>query len=115
MRRLFQKVPEEVPKNKRVELTGKIINLMLKLFGIKKEYTEEIYGDIGLVEQVQTFFKYNTDKALMNLGLETYFNIKDEEINPIVLNGLDIETKTHDFFSRKGNRYTKSLNHNDFD
>ena len=110
---LAQKALEEVPENERVGLTNKIKDLMLELFELEKEYTEEIYGDIGLVEEVQTFVKYNADKALMNLGLETYFNIKDEDINPIVLNGLDTETKTHDFFSTKGNGYIKSLNHDD--
>ncbi len=51
----------------------------------------------------------------MNLGLETYFNIDESEINPLIINGLDTETKTHDFFSTKGNGYIKTLNHEDLD
>ena len=37
-------------------------------------------------------------------------NIDREDINSIVLNGLNTETKNHDFFSTKGNGYIKTLN-----
>jgi ribonucleoside-diphosphate reductase beta chain len=43
----------------------------------------------------------------MNLGREAYY--EDSEINPIVQNGLSTETKTHDFFSNKGNGYQKGI------
>ncbi len=112
---LAQKVLEEIPEDERAALTEQVKHLMLELFELEKEYTEEIYGEIGLVEDVQKFVQYNADKALMNLGLDTHFNVSDEDINPIVLNGLDTETKTHDFFSTKGNGYIKSLNHDDLD
>ncbi len=42
----------------------------------------------------------------MNLGFDPYY--EDEEINPIVLNGLNTKTKSHDFFSMKGNGYKKA-------
>lgn len=41
----------------------------------------------------------------MNLGFDPYF--EEEDINPIVLNGLNTKTKSHDFFSMKGNGYKK--------
>lgn len=41
-----------------------------------------------------------------NLGFEGIF--EHGEINSIVLNGLSTETKTHDFFSVKGNGYKKA-------
>ena len=59
-----------------------------------------------MVEDVQKFLRYNANKAYMNLGLEPYF--PEEEINPIVENGLRTDTKNHDFFSVKGNGYVKA-------
>ncbi|MGD6829767.1 class 1b ribonucleoside-diphosphate reductase subunit beta, partial [Bacillus pumilus] len=50
--------------------------------------------------------RYNANKALMNLGFAPYF--EEEEINPIVLNGLNTKTKSHDFFSMQGNGYKKA-------
>ena len=40
-------------------------------------------------------------------GFESYYEVSD--INPIVLNGLSTETKSHDFFSTKGNGYQKGI------
>ncbi|BDU67437.1 MAG: ribonucleoside-diphosphate reductase subunit beta [Candidatus Tyloplasma litorale] len=108
---LAQNVLKKISKDEQKELNKKVYSIMLELFELEKEYTKELYGPIGLEEEVIKFIKYNADKALMNLGLDTYFNIDESEINPIVLNGLDTETKTHDFFSTKGNGYIKTLNH----
>ena len=43
----------------------------------------------------------------MNLGFEEEFEVKD--VNPIVLNGLNVETTQHDFFSKKSTNYEKAL------
>ena len=51
--------------------------------------------------------RYNANRALENLGFESYYEVSD--INPIVLNGLSTETKSHDFFSTKGNGYQKGI------
>ncbi|MEG2935980.1 MAG: ribonucleotide-diphosphate reductase, partial [Clostridium sp.] len=56
---------------------------------------------------VVDFLKYNANRALNNLGFEDYYEVGS--INPIVLNGLSVETKTHDFFSTKGNGYQKGI------
>lgn len=71
------------------------------------EYTNNIYRGSGLEEEVIDFLKYNANRALENLGFEAEYKI--DEINPIVLNGLSTETKTHDFFSTKGNGYQKGI------
>jgi ribonucleoside-diphosphate reductase beta chain len=52
---------------------------------------------------VKGFVRYNANKALMNLGLDTMF--PEEEINPIVMNGIRNEGSTYDFFSQKGSTY----------
>jgi ribonucleoside-diphosphate reductase beta chain len=60
------------------------------------------------VDEVNQFLRYNANKAMMNLGLEPIFD--DEEINPIVENGLSTKASSHDFFSQKGNSYVRTLN-----
>jgi ribonucleoside-diphosphate reductase beta chain len=81
------------------------------LFGLlhsnEEAYTEEIYSAIGLADEVKTFLRYNANKAWMNLGLEPMF--PEEEINPIVQNGIRTQTKQHDFFSKKGNGYVRTI------
>lgn len=112
---LAQGVLEEIDEKNKDKLIKKVYSTMLELYELEVQYTKELYEPIGLYKDVITYVQYNADKALMNLGLEPHFNIKDEDINPIVLNGLDTETKTHDFFSTKGNGYIKALNHDDLE
>lgn len=70
-------------------------------------YTEQLYTAVGLTEEVKAFLRYNANKAMMNLGLDTIF--PEEDINPIVLNGISTRTKQHDFFSKKGNGYIRTV------
>jgi ribonucleoside-diphosphate reductase beta chain len=79
------------------EVKAETLELLLDLYENEKAYTEELYSAIGLVDEVNKFVRYNANKGLMNLGFDPYF--EDEEINPIVSNGLRTETKNHDFFS----------------
>ena len=80
----------------------------MELYKNELAYTEEIYTYIGFVRGLRWTHSYNANKGLMNLGLETKF--EEEEINPIVLNGLRTDTKNHDFLSIKGNGYVKATN-----
>lgn len=80
-----------------------------RLYDLEREYTKDLYSSIGLDVAVDVFIRYNADKALMNLGFDPIFNIKDVDINSLVLNGLKTDTKTHDFFSTKGNGYIKPM------
>lgn len=82
--------------------------LLAKLIDVEKEYTREMYTPLNLQEDVLQFLHYNANKALMNLGLSPLFEAP--QFNPVVLAGLDTESKTHDFFSNKGNSYVKALN-----
>lgn len=70
-------------------------------------YTEEIYSAIALDAEVKRFLRYNANKALMNIGKDEYYDNYD--INPIVENGINSATVTHDFFSTKGNGYVKGI------
>ncbi|WOO87298.1 class 1b ribonucleoside-diphosphate reductase subunit beta [Mollicutes bacterium LVI A0039] len=93
-----------------LKLKTKVIELMESLYVLEISYTNELYKELGLEEEVLTYVKYNADRALENLGLETYFNVTHDQVNPLVINGIDTNTKNHDFFSTKGNGYIKSTN-----
>lgn len=96
---LAQQIFAELSAEDQQEVQKETQELLMELYEIEMAYTEEIYTSIGLVEDVNRFVRYNANKGLMNLGLEPKF--EEEEINPIVLNGLRTDTKNHDFFSVK--------------
>ena len=89
------------------ELDEKMYEIFNKLMENEMNYTKFIYAESGMENEVINFLKYNANRALENLGFDNYYEV--EPINPIVLNGLSTETKTHDFFSTKGNGYQKGI------
>ncbi len=103
------------------KLKKDVINILEELVIEEKKYTKELYEPVGLVLEVEKFSEYNADKALMNLGYDTLFDVDEMDINSVVLTGLRTDTKNHDFFSTKGNGYIKTtksketLNDDDFD
>ncbi|MFC4810980.1 class 1b ribonucleoside-diphosphate reductase subunit beta [Paenibacillus sp. GCM10023250] len=104
---LAQETFAALREEERQQAQDELLGLLRELHDNEMRYTEELYGGIGLVDEVKTFVRYNANKALMNLGLEPVF--PDEEINPIVFNGISTKTKQHDFFSKKGNGYVRTI------
>ncbi|WP_150271346.1 class 1b ribonucleoside-diphosphate reductase subunit beta [Paenibacillus tepidiphilus] len=105
---LAQEIYAELSEEEQQELYQSLVKLLRFLHANEEQYTEQIYASIGLVEDVKVFLRYNANKAMMNLGFEPLF--EDEEVNPIVFNGISTHTKQHDFFSKKGNGYVRALN-----
>lgn len=105
---LAQEVFAQLDEEEQKDVSETLHGLLKDLHANEERYTELIYTKIGLVDEVKAFLRYNANKAFMNLGLEPPF--EDEEINPIVLNGIRTDTKQHDFFSKKGNGYVRALN-----
>ena len=95
--------PEEQEKANKEMYT-----LLLDLYENELKYTKDIYGEIGLFEEVKDYVEYNANCALANLGYPGYF--EDKEINPIIENAMNTSTKNHDFFSVKGDGYVVSMN-----
>ena len=104
---LAQEVYAGLDRHEQADAQEQVHRLLDTLYRMETGYTEQLYGAVGLTEDVQRFVRYNANKAMMNLGLETVF--PDEEINPIVFNGIRTHTKQHDFFSKKGNGYVKAI------
>ncbi|PRP54734.1 class 1b ribonucleoside-diphosphate reductase subunit beta [Bacillus halotolerans] len=103
---LAQEIYNKQTEETKAELREFAIDLLNELYENEFEYTEDLYDQVGLSHDVKKFIRYNANKALMNLGFDPYF--EEEDINPIVLNGLNTKTKSHDFFSMKGNGYKKA-------
>ena len=87
------------------ELYAWLTDYLDEIYQEEVELIEAIYDPVDLSHDVKIFVRYNANKAMMNLGFEPYFEY--EEVNPVVLNGLNTETKTMDNFSMKGNGYQK--------
>lgn len=103
---LYQKFSEEEQK----ELKYAVLTIFDNLYKNELNYVEVVYDKSNLQEQVIKFMQYNANTAFGNLGFNKRFEeITEKDVNPIVLNGLSTETKTHDFFSTKGNGYQKGI------
>ena len=84
-------------------------NLFFKqVVDAEMEYAKVIYNELGLTEEVRRYVEFNCNYALGCLDLPALFETTEADVNPIVMNGRSIQTKTHDFFSLKGNGYAKS-------
>lgn len=104
---LAQEVYQQLSEAEQVTVREELFSLLDKLHQNEVAYTESLYTAIGLSEDVLAYVRYNANKALMNLGLDPLF--PEEEVNPIVLNGIRTHTKQHDFFSKKGNGYVRTI------
>lgn len=115
---LAQEIYNKFDENKKKKVKDNLLKLMEQLYENELKYTDHVYTDVGLTADVKEYIRYNGNKAMMNLGFDPIFEIN--EVNPIVLNGLNIETTQHDFFSKKSTNYEKTLevvhlHDNDFD
>lgn len=110
---LAQELLEEFDESDKLILQKEVFELLDDLMENEINYVKNIYGEVdniktkGIIDEVIKFMQYNANTALTNLGYEPKYDVKENDINPIVLNGLSTETKTHDFFSTKGNGYQK--------
>jgi ribonucleoside-diphosphate reductase beta chain len=104
---LAQEVHQRLSVNEQQACKEELYQLLQELQQNEEAYTAELYASIGLAEEVQAYVRYNANKALMNLGLDPFF--PEEDVNPIVLNGIRTQTKQHDFFSKKGNGYVRTI------
>lgn len=102
----FRQDFEELTQDEQEAFTQWMYSFLEELLGKEFAFTEELYAEIGLAEDIKTFVKYNANKSLQNMGFGIYFeNALAKDVNPIVMNGISIETSNHDFFSQVGAGY----------
>ncbi|QJD87799.1 class 1b ribonucleoside-diphosphate reductase subunit beta [Cohnella herbarum] len=104
---LAQEVYAKLDEDEQKEAYEVMHGLLMYLHQNEEKYTDELYTSIGLAEEVKKFIRYNANKAFMNMGFDPVF--EEEEVNPIVFNGISTRTKQHDFFSKKGNGYVRTI------
>lgn len=101
----FKKGFKQLTPEQQAELTNWVNTLAMDLYLNELDYTEEVYGEIGWTEDVVRFLEYNGSKAFQNLGLPSIFTVNIDDVNPVVLNGIQSTATNHDFFSKVGNSY----------
>lgn len=89
-------------------LKKKALELVEQVYQAELDYSTELYKELDCIEDVKTYLQFNVNYALECLDFEPLFSTTENDVNPIVMNGYSIETKTHDFFSTKGNGYIKT-------
>ena len=103
-----QELFQTFDKVKQEELKAKTYSMIQEIYDIECEYSNLLYQEVGMLEEVKVYIQYNVNYALQCLNFEPLFQTTEQDINPIVMNGISTETKNHDFFSTKGNGYIKT-------
>lgn len=81
-------------------------DLLYDLYENEIGYTKNIYDPLGWTTDVNTFLRYNANKALNNLGYEGLFPPEETKVHPSILASLDAGgNENHDFFSGSGSSY----------
>ena len=102
----FQKGLEKETQARRDEIKDYTFNLVFELYENEVQYTQDLYDEVGLTEDVKKFLHYNANKALMNLGYEAIFPKDVCNVNPAILSALSPNgDENHDFFSGSGSSY----------
>ncbi|AXN34294.1 class 1b ribonucleoside-diphosphate reductase subunit beta [Vibrio coralliilyticus] len=102
----FQQAFNELDAQEQARVKDEAFSLMFSLYEIENQYTESLYDDVGLTEDVKHFLHYNANKALMNLGFEPLFPDELCQVNPAIMAALSPNAdENHDFFSGSGSSY----------
>lgn len=82
------------------------LELLDELYHNEVAYTESLYNQVGLAEDVKAFLHYNANKALNNLGFDGIFTPSQTRVNPAIMAALSpASEENHDFFSGSGSSY----------
>ena len=102
----FQQALAEASPERQEEVKAYAYDLLLALYDNEVAYTESLYDEVGLTEDVKAFLHYNANKALMNLGFEGLFPQALCDVDPTILAALSPGAdENHDFFSGSGSAY----------
>lgn len=102
----YQQAVKKSSPERQAELMDYTYELLEELYENEESYTESLYDDMGLTEDVKMFLRYNANKALMNLGYEPLFPADQTAVNPAILAALSPNAdENHDFFSGSGSSY----------
>lgn len=103
---VFNKMTPEQQEDARTQA----YQMIEEIYQSELTYSHLLYDELGMFEDVKTYIEFNVNYALKCLGFEPMFDVTEDDVNAVVMNGYSIETKNHDFFSTKGNGYVKNTN-----
>ncbi|MFY9262745.1 MAG: class 1b ribonucleoside-diphosphate reductase subunit beta [Actinomycetaceae bacterium] len=102
----YQMAVKDASPERQQELKDYTFELLEELYENEELFTESLYDEMGLTEDVKMFLRYNANKALMNLGYEALFPADQTAVNPAILAALSPSAdENHDFFSGSGSSY----------
>lgn len=102
----YQQALKKASQERRDELEDYTFSLLEDLYDNEELYTESLYDEMGLTEDVKMFLRYNANKALMNLGYDALYPAELTAVNPAILAALSPNAdENHDFFSGSGSSY----------
>lgn len=102
----YQQAVRKASPARQQELKDYTFELLYELYDNEETFTEDLYDELGLTEDVKMFLRYNANKALMNLGYEGLFTKDQTAVNPAILSALSPNAdENHDFFSGSGSSY----------
>lgn len=113
----FQEEYRTLSDEDKAELLDWAYDLLMELYDNEIRYTQELYDEHGLTEEVTQFLKYNANKALDNLGFDHIF--PRPNVDAKILAQLSLSSENHDFFSQASSSYVmgkaEALTDEDFD
>lgn len=102
----FQLDANELPEEEYKDLATWAYMFMMELYENEIHYTESLYDELGMTEDVKKFLNYNANKAMMNLGFEAPFRQEQCNVSPVIMSSLSPNSdENHDFFSGSGSSY----------
>ncbi|SDU78129.1 class 1b ribonucleoside-diphosphate reductase subunit beta [Arcanobacterium phocae] len=102
----YQQAVKKSSPERQAELKDYTYSILEDLYENEEGYTESLYDEMGLTDDVKMFLRYNANKALMNLGYEALFPADQTAVNPAILAALSPNAdENHDFFSGSGSSY----------
>lgn len=91
----------------KAELHSEILEFFYDLYENELQYTQKLYDNFGLTEDVKSFLRYNANKTFQNLGLPSVFDASETQVSEEILASLNADqSSTHDFFSSSGSSYS---------
>jgi ribonucleoside-diphosphate reductase beta chain len=102
----YQQGVKKLSQEEQQKLQDFAHDLLLDLFDNEELYTQDLYDEVGLTEDVKQFLRYNANKALSNLGYDPLFPKEQTVFDPAVMSALSPNSnENHDFFSGSGSSY----------
>lgn len=102
----FQQELVKLSEPEKVKIESFVRNIASELYVNEIVYTKDIYDPIGLTSSVETYMRYNLNKAMKNLGYFNFFPESLTQVDARILSQMATDSnETHDFFSGAGSAY----------